>query len=180
MIPQLSVLLERSGFTLRGNSRATCAHCSGGDSSTVSYNEKVAHCFRCGWKTGRYKLAQSLGLLREKITEQDRIEMEIEQRKNGEWIRFQGWRKLKLYEIVEKIANLRARAEFAHICWSCLSEEDQEKAWEMFSDLYDQEAALHSAFDFYTCTKVSNWREHDSKIQEVVALWNYERTRRIR
>lgn len=54
-------LLERSGFRVRGRSRADCPHCEGAGRGTISFTNEVLYCHRCHFTANATQLAQGLG-----------------------------------------------------------------------------------------------------------------------
>lgn len=60
-LPPMAELLARSGRTPRSATRADCV-CPGHSRATITFNQEVAHCFRCGWRTNSLQLARALGL----------------------------------------------------------------------------------------------------------------------
>lgn len=62
----LASLIVRAGGALRGRNRAACWRCGG--RRTVSYNQQVFYCHKCGLKGNGLALARRLGLPTGRIT----------------------------------------------------------------------------------------------------------------
>jgi hypothetical protein len=170
MLPAFSVLLTHAGFTLRGKSRATCAHCSGHDRTTVAYSETYAHCFRCGWKSSYTKLARELGILSATLSDADRAALEAIRAKEKRRAQFLAWQNIKLKIILKKIETLRERAQLAARVLERWPEE--ECAWQAIAEFHHKKTRLYAAFDFFSLTQVSNYLEQDSSAEELIRLFN--------
>lgn len=179
MLPPLIDLLSMAGFTVRGHSRATCAYCRGGDRLTVSFNEDVAHCFRCQWKSNRMTLAKELGILEKSLSPAERETLAREQkesiRKQKLRAEFNRWKNTHLNKIVYQYQQLHTKARLARKVLALYP--DNELAWCALADFYHKESYLSAAFDTFACALVSQWLEQDSQLSEVVQLWRHEQTR---
>lgn len=180
MLPSFQELLTLSGFTLRGTKRATCARCSGGDQTTLSYNDEVAHCFRCGWSANRFTIAKELGLFIQKMSAAERAEFDEQEKvfkkKQKRRREFLAWQNRKLDAIIAQLRELNLKARLAREILVAFPEE--ESAWGALADLHSREALLFSSFDYFACAQVSRWLEFDSDFKEVVNLWINEQSRR--
>lgn len=167
LLPPLKDLLERAGFTVRARNRATCAYCTGGDRMTVSFNEEVAHCFRCQWKTGRYLLARELGIISKDLTPAERLELAREQRqlKRTELLRksFEKWKNRKERNLLDELYGLQFRARFARQVLAIYNQE--ELAWCALGQLYHRENSLMEELDYLK----------DQPLPVLVELWRVER-----
>lgn len=163
-------LLLKAGFTLRGPSRATCIHCTGGDRQTVSFNSYAAHCFRCGWKTNRIALSKHLRII---LTPQQRLELGREQRQAMRVLAlqaaFEQWRSRKVRALIVEFRMLLTTVRHAHFFL------DNELAWDVLAKFYNSEISILEQYDFLQCTKASAYRDEDSRLQDVIAVWRSER-----
>jgi hypothetical protein len=176
MLPPLRDLLELAGFTIRTSKSATCAHCTGHNNRTVGFNDHTAHCFRCQYTTGRYKLAKELGIISKKLSPRERIELARELRQITQLEiqkqAFNGWRNHHLKKVLDEFSRLNYYARLAKKVLAVF--QDEELAWAALARLYDSEASLFSRFDQLMCTKVSRWLENDSVLEHVVEMWRLE------
>lgn len=53
-------VLTRYGARMRGKGRADCPHCKGSSIATLGFNDRVGHCFRCGWKGDAFALVMAM------------------------------------------------------------------------------------------------------------------------
>lgn len=156
MLPDLKTLLKRAGFTLRGKTRATCAYCTGRDRTTVSVGDDTAYCFRCGWKSGRTKMAREQGLLDPlKITEEDRLQLVLEKRQAQQLKEFESWRNTKIKKVLDRMDLLRKRVRAANRHARRHGENDV--VWNVLAAAYHSEVQINAEFDGLMLNKHSRW-----------------------
>lgn len=164
-------LLDKSGFRIRGATRADCIHCEGRSRGTVAFTAEVAHCHRCKWAANTLTLARILGLLnrtpevasamREQAQRRMRLEVEIKP--------FDVWRDTKIRQVSDKYRLLSRKALYAADVITKFP--DCEPAWDTLARFYHAEAQLSAAFDWLMFTKASGWLEADSSPADVFETW---------
>jgi hypothetical protein len=147
--PPLAGLLERAGFRVRGR-RADCIHCDGHSRLTVSFNDEVYCCHRCGRAGNARTLARELGLPVAAETREAR-----ERRRRA--AQFEAWRNTCYTIIVQYASYLTRRAELAKKILAQFP--DCEPAWSALADFYHSEAILFGALDTLAFEKMSPWLE---------------------
>jgi hypothetical protein len=172
----MRVLLERSGFRVRGATRADCIHCEGQSRGTVAFTHEVAFCHRCKWAVNKLKLARELGLLRGDAQAMSVFREEARQRLTlgSEIKRFETWREVKLRNVSNQYRSLSRGAVCASkVLAECPNCED---AWAALAHFYQVEAQLSAAFDWLMFTKAGAYLEKDSTPLEVFKAWRNDVT----
>ena len=145
----LSEWMERAGFHVRGR-RAECRHCDGHSHLTVSFNDEVYYCHRCGRKGNIRTLGRELGMQLAPYTFEQR-----EKRKRS--AEFNEWRDTCHKILVRRLRYLTRRAELAKTVLGRFP--DCEPAWDALADLYHTEGILLAALDTLSFEKLSRWLE---------------------
>jgi hypothetical protein len=170
-------LLASGGFRLRSATRADCARCEGRSRGTVSYNDEVAHCFRCGWAANRYQLAREVGHAEASPTGAQRAMTRgagrRRARQEADIRAFAAWREGRLRQVSDRYwglsrAALRAKRALAS---GALTAAEQELAWDALARFYHAKAELGAAFDLLMCAKASAWLEDDVRIEDLFRMW---------
>jgi hypothetical protein len=140
-------LLARAGFRVRGR-RADCIHCDGHSRLTVSFNEEVFYCHRCGRTGNARTLARDLGMTLPPETREAR-----EKRQRA--ARFDECLNVCHLILVRRLLYLTRRAELAKSVLAAYPE--CEPAWYTLADFYHSEAGLCGALDMLSFEKLSPW-----------------------
>ncbi|MGC2765204.1 MAG: hypothetical protein WB607_06840 [Candidatus Acidiferrum sp.] len=164
-------LLEKTGFVLRGATRADCIHCQGHSRGTVAFTTEVAFCHRCKWTANIVTLAKDAGVLRGNSTAATAIRDSIRRSAhlNLELQRFDTWRQKQVRMVSVRYRSLSRNAVLAADVLAKFPECDA--AWDALAEFYHTEARLLALFDWFMFTKVSTWLELDSTAVEVFATW---------
>jgi hypothetical protein len=167
-------LLEQAGFRIRGR-RADCVHCDGGSRLTVAFTTELAHCHRCKWSTNTFRLAQSLGLLRDNPEVRKKFLHEAEQRRqaNIEVEKFDRWRNARIERASARYRSL-ARAAMHARDYLGSGQDDPHisgLAWDALARWYHAEARLSATLDYLSFSKASRWLEEDSTRPQVMDAW---------
>jgi hypothetical protein len=167
----MAELLERSGFRLRGKSRADCARCAGHQVATVSFTSEVAFCHRCKWRSNTLALARELGLLATD-PESRRLRHE-EARRIAEYRRivdrFESWRDALVRKYSSELRQLGRSAALAKEALA--SDPDWELAWDALARFCHNEGRLNQLLDFLTFAKASPWLEENSEPLDLFEWW---------
>lgn len=158
-------LLEAAGFHIHGN-RADCIHCEGHSRLTVSFNDEVAFCHRCGWKANTRQLGRSLGrpvpaLTRDEIEERN-LEKEFEAWRNERHLAL-----AKEHHVLWRTAGAAARVLGSY--------PDCEAAWDALARWYHNEARLTAALDALIYHPLSPWLERPVAREELFGSWKDHR-----
>ncbi len=147
--PDFSSLLERAGFTIRGN-RAGCPYCTGRSRLTVSVGEDVAYCYRCKWTRNLRTLSRELALpVAAETTEQRRARWRAGA--FGEWLDI-------CYRILlDRLRRLARDVEWAGIVLEY--EPQSDIAWDTLAQVYSEEAGIFAALDVLCFEKAGRWLE---------------------
>jgi len=137
------------GYSVRGR-RADCVHCEGHSRLTVSFNDEVYYCHRCGRAGNARTLARELGMQFPPYTREQR-----EKRQRA--AEFNEWRDICDKILVRRLRYLNRRAELAKTVLATFP--DCEHAWNALADLYHNEAILLAALDTLSLEKLSPWLE---------------------
>lgn len=167
--PNLSDLIERAGFHVRGR-RADCIHCEGQSRLTVAFNDEVAFCHRCKWTGNIRTLTRELGLpLAPEAREAWERRVRVGQ--------FEEWGNTCWLILVRRLRFLTRRAELAKSILTRFP--DCESAWGALADLYHSEAIFTAAFEFLACEKLPEYLEQPMTREKLRAAFE-EAAARVR
>jgi hypothetical protein len=171
---EMRAMLEQGGFKIRGRGRADCIHCEGHSRGTVSFNDKLAHCFRCQWKANSFTLAQELGLLDGNRDARDKFLRDVRERMrfDADLHKFEAWRSKQIRLVSDQYLFLSRAANHAHKVLT--QRPDCEEAWDCLARFHNAEAQLLAVFDWLTFAKASLWLEQDATPIEVFTTWRHD------
>jgi hypothetical protein len=147
--PGLADLLAQAGYRVRGR-RADCVGCEGRSRLTVSFNDEVYYCHRCGRAGNARTLARDLGVPIAPETHEARV-------KRDRAAQFSEWVDTLHLILSRHLRLLRSRAELAKNVLNAYP--DCDPAWSALAEFYHSEAKLLAALDQLACEKVSQWLE---------------------
>jgi len=160
--PDLSALLARAGYVLRGN-RARCPSCEGRSDFTVGiYDHERYLCFRC-------KRAGNLRTLQRELALPVAPET-IEERKAQYRARqFREWVRAAVELLNRRLRRLASGARWAHVALAY--DPEDEAAWDALADFYNGEAELEGALELLSFEKVPRWLEQPVAREKVFAAF---------
>ncbi len=109
------------------------------------------------------------------LTTEEREEINRAAKKEKQRVAFLAWQRSKLNGIIAKFNELNSKSCLAR---NILQKFPEEKlAWQALANLYNNEATLFAAFDFFSLAAISAYLDSESTPEELVNLWLHESPR---
>jgi hypothetical protein len=160
-IPSMAELLEQSGHRVCGR-RFDCVHCAGSSRFTGSFNDEVAYCHRCGWRSNATQLGRAQGHTAHAETESHRL-ARARAEEFAEWV-----------DRCERVLYARHRFLWRRVGLARTALRyfpDMPQAWDALADYHHEEAKLCAALDSLSFERAGRWLEYPTKPEELFRSW---------